>query len=249
RANGRHIAEPYTPPYVFALPETISHVVTASDKFLILADVVHACVARGEADLASRAIVEAVLTKAAETEKMTLSELLDLEPGKKRRDIHDDTTVVHRRFDKASALLSGVCEEEKEKHVLLDDIVSLLDDQKVIAAAKKNDTASEDKDKVEKGALIVRDVAMRTLKRRKDCELDEPKKKSPTENRRNSLAAAIEAEGERELAVREKELEFQRFKFEAELKERELLRGLDREEKKAERDHQVLLAASRARRC
>ncbi|RHY73151.1 hypothetical protein DYB38_012632 [Aphanomyces astaci] len=108
RANGRHIAEPYTPPYVFALPETISHVVTATDKFLILgsdgvwdfltnqeaADVVHACVARGEADLASRAIVEAVLTKAAETEKMTLSELLDLEPGKKRRDIHDDTTVV-----------------------------------------------------------------------------------------------------------------------------------------------------------
>ncbi|RHZ04704.1 hypothetical protein DYB37_012181 [Aphanomyces astaci] len=148
----------------------------------------------------------------------------------------------HRRFDKASALLSGVCEEEKEKHVLLDDIVSLLDDQKVIAAAKKNDTASEDKDKVEQGALIVRDVAMRTLKRRKDCELDEPKRKSPTENRRNSLAAAIEAEGERELAVREKELEFQRFKFEAELKERELLRGLDREEKKAERDHQVLLA-------
>ncbi|RHY75122.1 hypothetical protein DYB34_013920, partial [Aphanomyces astaci] len=36
RANGRHIAEPYTPPYVFALPETISHVVTATDKFLIL---------------------------------------------------------------------------------------------------------------------------------------------------------------------------------------------------------------------
>ncbi|ETV69897.1 hypothetical protein H257_14496 [Aphanomyces astaci] len=134
----------------------------------------------------------------------------------------------HRRFDKASALLSGVCEEEKEKHV--------------IAAAKKNDTASQDKDKVEQDALIVRDVAMRTLKRRKDCELDELKRKSPTENRRNSLAASIEVEGERELLVREKELEFQRFKFEAELKERERLRGLDREEMKAERDHQVLLA-------
>ncbi|ETV71597.1 hypothetical protein H257_13060 [Aphanomyces astaci] len=113
RANGRHIAEPYTPPYVFALPETISHVVTATDKFLILgsdgvwdfltnqeaADVVHACVARGEADLASRAIVEAVLTKAAESEKLTLSELLDLEPGKKRRHIHDDTTVVVLVFE------------------------------------------------------------------------------------------------------------------------------------------------------
>ncbi|RQM23538.1 hypothetical protein B5M09_000848 [Aphanomyces astaci] len=102
--------------------------------------------------------------------------------------------------------------------------------------------ASQDKDKVEQDALIVRDVAMRTLKRRKDCELDELKRKSPTENRRNSLAASIEAEGERELLVREKELEFQRFKFEAELKERERLRGLDREEMKAERDHQVLLA-------
>ncbi|ETW01546.1 hypothetical protein H310_06201 [Aphanomyces invadans] len=108
RAGGRHIADPYTPPYVLALPETLSHVVTGADKFLILGsdgvwdfltnqeavDIVQACVARGEADEASRAIVEAVLTKAALVEKLTLGQLLDLAPGRKRRSVHDDTTVV-----------------------------------------------------------------------------------------------------------------------------------------------------------
>ncbi|RHZ00766.1 hypothetical protein DYB37_010790 [Aphanomyces astaci] len=36
----------------------------------------------------------------------------------------------HRKFDAASARLSGVDEEEKENHMLLDDIVTLMDDLK-----------------------------------------------------------------------------------------------------------------------
>ncbi|CAK4647453.1 unnamed protein product, partial [Aphanomyces euteiches] len=36
----------------------------------------------------------------------------------------------HRRFDKASAKLSGVSEEESGRHMLLDDLVTLVDDIK-----------------------------------------------------------------------------------------------------------------------
>ncbi|RLO03065.1 hypothetical protein DYB28_013833, partial [Aphanomyces astaci] len=64
------------------------------------------------------------------------------------------------------------------------------------------------KEKAEQGALIVRDMAMRTMKRPNNNDGDEQKKKAALDNRRNSLAAAIEAESERELVVREKELSF-----------------------------------------
>ncbi|RHY71297.1 hypothetical protein DYB38_008654 [Aphanomyces astaci] len=143
----------------------------------------------------------------------------------------------HRRFDKASAKLSGDDEVETEKHILLDDIVALLDDVKEIASQKTSNSVVE-KEQAEQGALIVRDMAMRTMKRRKDNDSDEQKKKPALDNRRNSLAAAIEAESERELVVREKELSFQQFKLESEIKQREL----DREERQAEREHQILMA-------
>ncbi|KAF0709585.1 Aste57867_5810 [Aphanomyces stellatus] len=108
RGGGRHIAEPYTPPYVLALPETQSHLVTDADKFLILGsdgvwdfltnqeavEIVQQHAARGEKHLASRAVVELVLTKAAEAREMNLGEILDVSPGKARRRLHDDTTVV-----------------------------------------------------------------------------------------------------------------------------------------------------------
>ncbi|ETV64282.1 hypothetical protein H257_18804 [Aphanomyces astaci] len=150
---------------------------------------------------------------------------------------HFTRVVDHRRFDKASAKLSGDDEEETEKHILLDDIVALLDDVKEIASQKTRNSVVK-KEQAEQGALIVRDMAMRTMKRRKDNDSDEQKKKSALDNRRNSLAAAIEAESERELVVREKELSFQQFKLQSEIKQREL----DREERQAEREHQILMA-------
>ncbi|ETV83004.1 hypothetical protein H257_04752 [Aphanomyces astaci] len=73
-------------------------------------------------------------------------------------------------------------------------------------------------------------MAMRTMKRRNDNDGDEQKTKPALDNRRNSLAAAIEAESERELVVREKELSFQQFKLESEMNQREL----DREERQEE---------------
>ena len=50
---------------------------------------------------------------------------------------------------------------------------------------------------------------------------EDSKRKATQDNRRNSLAAAIECYSERELLSREKELEFKRFKFEVELQQRE----------------------------
>ncbi|RHY28493.1 hypothetical protein DYB32_005937 [Aphanomyces invadans] len=157
--------------------------------------------------------------------------------GRKVQNRFSALVEEHRRFDKASARLSGTDEEEKEKHILLDDVVALLDDARDVASQKTSNNVVE-KEKAEQGALLVRDMAMRTMKRRNENDPDELKKKPALDNRRNSLAAAIEAESERELAVREKELLFQQFKLESEIKQREL----DREERKAEREHQILLA-------
>ncbi|KAH9096903.1 hypothetical protein LEN26_017244 [Aphanomyces euteiches] len=142
----------------------------------------------------------------------------------------------HRRFDAASAILSGVDEDETEKHVLLDDLVALLDDAK--NDVKRSSNANE-KEKIENEGQIVREMAMQTMKRRSDnSETDDSKKKAAVDNRRNSLAAAIASDSEREQARRDKELDFKRFKFESEMKQREY----DREERKAERDHQLALA-------
>jgi hypothetical protein len=112
-----------------------------------------------------------------------------------------------------------------------------LDDVKANTQAKQASTVDE-KDKVEQGTLLVREMAMRTMKRRHDDDGHDPKKKQATDNRRNSLAAAIDTESERVLVAKEKELDFERFKLETETKQREL----DREERKAGREHQVVLA-------
>ncbi|RHY04369.1 hypothetical protein DYB36_005274 [Aphanomyces astaci] len=90
--------------------------------------------------------------------------------------------------------------EEKEKHMLLDDMITLLDDVKAEqqkTEAQKRSQDQDDKDKVEQGGLIVREMAMKTMKQKCDPEGDDPKRPA-LENRRNSLAAAILAESERD---------------------------------------------------
>ncbi|ETV72557.1 hypothetical protein H257_12323 [Aphanomyces astaci] len=104
----------------------------------------------------------------------------------------------HRKFDTASAKLSGVDQEELEKHTLLDDLLPLLDEVKSTAASKRVKMEDE-KDKIEQGGMLV------------SFFVDEVKKKPAVENRRNSLVAAIEADSERKLASRVKQLEFDRF--------------------------------------
>ncbi|RLO09169.1 hypothetical protein DYB28_002243 [Aphanomyces astaci] len=141
----------------------------------------------------------------------------------------------HRKFDAESARLSGSDQVELEKHVLLDDICTLLDDMKNAPATQTQ--GDSDKDKIEQGGLLVRDMAMKTLKRQCGGDADESQKRPAVENRRNSLATVIAAESERELAVREKVLDFQRQKLDCEIQQREL----DRDERKAEREHQVVM--------
>ncbi|CEG44906.1 protein phosphatase [Plasmopara halstedii] len=113
RSAGRHFPAPYTPPYISAVPEVKSHKLVKGDKFLIIGsdglwdylsneeavEIVNAQSLCGNHDLASRALVERVLQKAAKRYEMTYQELLSLPPGSHRRRRHDDTTVVVLFFE------------------------------------------------------------------------------------------------------------------------------------------------------
>ncbi|ETV77845.1 hypothetical protein H257_08669 [Aphanomyces astaci] len=169
------------------------------------------------------------VAKAWQTQAETLMESEQFTRVVDARKLLNRFTILvdeHRRFAVASAKLSGSDQEEQGKHMLLDDIVCLLDDIKATATTDKSNAtadksnAAADKDKIEQDGLIIRELAMQTMKRRSDKAPDgeSSKKKPPVESRRTSLASAIEIESERERATREKELEFQRFKFESDLK-------------------------------
>ncbi|RHY29154.1 hypothetical protein DYB32_005381 [Aphanomyces invadans] len=127
----------------------------------------------------------------------------------------------HRRFDVASAKLSGVDEEDSEKHMILDDLLARLEEVRLLAASRSTKT-SQEKDKAEQGGLVVREMAMQTLKRRQEVSEEGAKIRKSGESGRTSLFAAIENEGERDRSSRDKDLEFRRLKFETEIRQRVL---------------------------
>ena len=106
RVRGRHIPEPYTPPYVNPVPEISHFDIESNDKFIILATdgvwdflsddeavkIVEACgTNRAQA---AEALVNATLERASIECGMTKSELMALPAGRKRRSRHDDTTAI-----------------------------------------------------------------------------------------------------------------------------------------------------------
>ena len=106
RVRGRHIPEPYTPPYVSPIPEINHFQLQSYDKFVILATdgvwdfltdeeavkIVASC--GNDSKKAAYALVEATLERASSECGMTKSELMALPPGRKRRSRHDDTTAI-----------------------------------------------------------------------------------------------------------------------------------------------------------
>ncbi|CAK4374957.1 unnamed protein product [Aphanomyces euteiches] len=132
----------------------------------------------------------------------------------------------HRRGDIESAKLSGVSEEEDERRMLLDDIVPLLNDLKAEADSKLT-KEKEEKLKIDEGASLIREKAMETMRKRKtSCGRDgDDGERNGTTGRRASLAMAIEIDGAREIDVKEKELAFKRFKYESDVRQRELDRA------------------------
>ncbi|RHY23392.1 hypothetical protein DYB32_009213 [Aphanomyces invadans] len=101
----------------------------------------------------------------------------------------------HMEFNSESAKLSGVDEEHREKHILLDDIVTLLEDLKRGPGAKskpgpdgkskpntdaKPASTASDKDKADQGGLIIREMAMQTMKRRADVTTEGGEQKEKT---------------------------------------------------------------------
>ena len=126
RSAGRHIPDPYTPPYVSHIPEIHHLNLGSEEKFLILAtdgvwdflsaeeavNIVAACheerlkkkgrddsETMGDRDrnLASEAaalLVQKTLERAADDAGLQINHMLELEPGRDRRRVHDDTTAV-----------------------------------------------------------------------------------------------------------------------------------------------------------
>ncbi|CAK4746094.1 unnamed protein product [Aphanomyces euteiches] len=162
----------------------------------------------------------------------------------------DQFTQKHRRGDIESAKLSGVSEEEDKRRMLLDDIVPLLNDLKAEADSKLT-KEKEEKLKIDEGASLIREKEMETMRKRKaSCGRDgDDGERNGTTGRRASLAMAIEIDGAREIDVKEKELAFKWFKYESDVRQRELDRAesvVQREiqlaQRKAEREHQLTLA-------
>lgn len=103
--SGRHIPEPYTPPYVSHTPEIKPRTLTLQDKFLILAtdgvwdflsdqeavNIVGSCTDRSQA---AETLVQAALQVAAKEAETTLEKMKSLPLGNKRRSLHDDTTTI-----------------------------------------------------------------------------------------------------------------------------------------------------------
>lgn len=106
RVRGRHIPEPFTPPYVSPIPEINHFELDSNDKFIILATdgvwdfltdaeavkIVAAC-GKDESQ-AANALVNATLERASLECGMTKIELMALPAGRKRRSRHDDTTAI-----------------------------------------------------------------------------------------------------------------------------------------------------------
>ncbi|GLE10988.1 hypothetical protein PINS_up023280, partial [Pythium insidiosum] len=108
RSAGRHIAAPYSPPYITAVPEVRTHELHDDDQFVIIGSdgvwdflsndeavqVVREQLEKGTPELAGRALVERTLRRAAERYGISYLDLLSLPAGSHRRRRHDDTTVV-----------------------------------------------------------------------------------------------------------------------------------------------------------
>ena len=108
RSWGRHIPQPYSPPYVISEPEVTRVRLQQQDAFVVMAtdglwdemsdqeavSVVSRCAAEGRRGDAAGALVEEALRRAAFSAGISVSELKALPAGNRRRSIHDDTTAV-----------------------------------------------------------------------------------------------------------------------------------------------------------
>jgi hypothetical protein len=150
--------------------------------------------------------------------------------GKKAQSRFTALIEVHRSFNRTSATLSGTTEAESEKIQLLDDLTALYDDVKQEVDAK-TEQSKQEKVKNETSGAYIRDEAM------KNCV-----KRQRTDDKSHTLFEVIKNEGDKEVAIRAKEIEFKKFKFEQEI----IQRQLDREERKAEREERIMMSKMEA---
>ena len=118
KSNGRHIPEPYTPPYVSHVPELHYINLCGDDHFLILAtdgvwdfltdksavEIVASCIQDNNQSGAASVLVEKTLESAAVESGSTVDSLKEIPLGSARRRYHDDTTVVVLNLTNDSAI-------------------------------------------------------------------------------------------------------------------------------------------------
>ncbi|KAG9405096.1 hypothetical protein AC1031_004202 [Aphanomyces cochlioides] len=108
--------------------------------------------------------------------------------GKKCQNRFLSLCEAHKTFNRTSARLSGVNEDEDEKIQLLDNVLELVDEAKAVDQSKSAQ-AKEDQMKIEEDGHYIRDMALQSLgKRQKKDETSDSK----SENKRSSLATAID---------------------------------------------------------
>ncbi|KAG9414582.1 hypothetical protein AC1031_007989 [Aphanomyces cochlioides] len=91
----------------------------------------------------------------------------------------------HRKFQKTSAYLSGVDQDENERVKLLDELVALYDDHKANKQAEREDEAVKQKTK-EDTADYVREQAM-MRGRRKTSEQGDTNESEPSSSKKSKL--------------------------------------------------------------
>ncbi len=131
----------------------------------------------------------------------------------------------HRSFNRASERKSGVSEIEDETITLLDDLLAVFDDHEKAKAKRKEDLNNQVALE-ECAGKTVRDHALMNLAKRpklaKDATDQPPRKDQPSgkDAKFEQFISELKNDNERGIALRNEELQFQKYKFEMEMKER-----------------------------
>ena len=125
----------------------------------------------------------------------------------------------HRSFDSESNRKSGITEDEDEKIILLDDLLASYDDHEKMKAKRKED--QNDKAALEEFCgQTIRENALNNLVKRQKVTKDAADQTLSKDAKLEKYISELKSDNEREIALRNEELQFQKFKFEMEMKDR-----------------------------
>ncbi|KAG9400707.1 hypothetical protein AC1031_010146 [Aphanomyces cochlioides] len=137
---------------------------------------------------------------------------------------------AHRKFQKTSAYLSGVDQEENEKVKLLDELLALYDDHKAKKQAERDDEVAKQKTKDDTADYIREQAMLRG--RSKSTEVSNSNESESSVSKKSKHIFDV---AEMELRFAKERFEFEKQKYENELEER----NKDREERRLDREERI----------